>query len=122
MQNTKRLVSKTSRRMEFDLKGSWYKRHVKVPKDFWTHGKHYKKVLKDQNYLRINKDLNFTILSLDFHTAGDIEHILREDSAFLAKRNIMDYSLLLGVETVNVEVCESGSLVENRNKRLGQMF
>ena len=64
MQNTCQLTSKKAQKMIFDLKGSTYGRLTKVPKQFWNKHKDCKKVLKDLNYIEINKDTNCTFLHL----------------------------------------------------------
>jgi hypothetical protein len=72
----------------FDLKGSLINREVKHPKPGNT--------LKDLNLLSIKVDENI----LKF-TPWDKDHIMKMialDVPMLSKANIMDYSLLLGIE------------------------
>ena len=59
------------------------------------------------------------MMSLNEETVEEIEQAIKDDATFLANRNLMDYSLLLGVEQVKVKDCNDEHLNENRNKRLG---
>ena len=72
----------------FDLKGSLVNREMKNPQPGNT--------LKDINLLSIKFEENICKF-----TRSDKEFIMsqiREDVKILAKHNIMDYSLLLGIE------------------------
>jgi hypothetical protein len=64
MQNTARVFNKRNDRLTFDLKGSTYKRKVVVGSRFWRECLNYKSVMKDLNYLEINRDLNGTLMNI----------------------------------------------------------
>jgi 1-phosphatidylinositol-4-phosphate 5-kinase len=89
MGNTKKSNDKLIEHV-FDLKGSFINREVK--------GKNLKNTatLKDINLLNLCKDK----MMLRFNPADieEINHILEKDSMLLRAHNVMDYSLLLGVE------------------------
>jgi hypothetical protein len=50
--------------MDFDLKGSTIKREVMVKKRFSMQSLEYDKVLKDINFLKINRDLENSLLKI----------------------------------------------------------
>lgn len=61
--------------------------------------------MKDQNFLDIAKDKGHSIVDLGNQYNKQVMKVLEQDSQFLLKHNIMDYSLLLGVqETTNQRV------------------
>lgn len=70
----------------FDLKGST------VGRDYKDDGKKTKPTLKDLNWLRMNKHLEFGP-----EKQSPFLEQLRRDVKFLQKHNIMDYSLLVGI-------------------------
>lgn len=74
----------------YDLKGSKVKRHVKTDNAFSS------TTLKDVNFMqnkRYMKEVN-----LNAEDARDLRKVLRKDSEMLAAHEIMDYSVLLGIE------------------------
>lgn len=72
----------------FDLKGSMVNRETKNPKENST--------LKDINLLNIKIDAN--ILKFSPFDSTNIVNLLKEDSKILRDGNVMDYSMLLGIE------------------------
>ena len=58
----------------------------------------YKKVMKDMNFEEINKDLNYSLVNFSNEKKDELRSILEQDSLFLSKYGIMDYSLLLVLE------------------------
>lgn len=68
MQNTAILQNKTNSNMSFDVKGSTVGRKTKLQPDqqkFWYNSMNHKKILKDINYLEINKEFDGQLLKLD---------------------------------------------------------
>ena len=65
---------------------------------------HHKLVLKDLNFIEINKDLKTNGKPELTHFSSDncssIYNVLKKDSQFFASHGLMDYSLLLTVEQV----------------------
>lgn len=60
MQNTIQLKKKKNDKMVFDLKGSSVNRYIKLPREekkFWKSTFSQKRVMKDINFLEIEKDL-----------------------------------------------------------------
>ena len=72
MQNTSIIASELSEKMIFDLKGSTNKRLEKFAgKDhnWWLKNQYgYSGVMKDINFLKISKDFNNNLVSLDLQT------------------------------------------------------
>ena len=71
MQNTCKLVSKSSSILTFDLKGSLYKRISRLPISQYNEvlrQRDCQKVLKDLNYLELNKDTSGCFLDLSPET------------------------------------------------------
>lgn len=90
----------------FDLKGSWVGRHFKVPSKV---GLPY---LKPQGARGCMKDMDIHApLRLHQQEASRLSKQLHADSAFLADCNIMDYSLLLGVQRQPLRVLEECGVV-----------
>ena len=104
MQNTAHLKDKNNPQMWFDIKGSSINRKVEFSSEnrkWWTKKgkiKGYKKVMKDMNFEEINKDLNYTLVNFSNEQKDEFRHMLEQDSKFLSKYGIMDYSLLLVLE------------------------
>ena len=87
--------------MFFDLKGSLTNRKVKFEQKWWTQGKYgHKKVMKDVNFLEINKHFNNNLIKFSKNEIKKFEKIIKNDSVFLKNLGLMDYSLLLVVETI----------------------
>ena len=91
MENTMRLKKPDMLKYVFDLKGSTVDRIVKgAPKNSTT--------LKDSNFLMARKaipDLT-TLLGRD---KSRVVKAIRSDVQFLQEHGLMDYSLLLGIES-----------------------
>jgi 1-phosphatidylinositol-4-phosphate 5-kinase len=99
MENTAKMMSSLSDKMSFDLKGSTFNRKQKVPNKFWDKKLDSSKVLKDQNFIAMVNELESRMLSLDCDQCMELMYILNADSKFLASRNLMDYSLLMVIES-----------------------
>ena len=84
--------------MTFDMKGSTYKRFSNVGK-FWRQSLDQKKVLKDMNYMAITQDIGKRVMDLNCDQSTKLVKIAEADSDFLCKHGLMDYSLLLVIET-----------------------
>lgn len=69
MQNTKYVADKKSAQLTFDIKGSSHGRLTRnvQPNEFkrWQKGKCTSKILKDINFLRIQKDSNYNLIKID---------------------------------------------------------
>jgi hypothetical protein len=72
----------------FDIKGSINNRREVIRKG---------KVLKCVNFVEINKS-NKKLVKLDYQDIEAISNIVQEDSDFLERMGLIDYSLLLDVE------------------------
>ncbi|QLQ82278.1 hypothetical protein HG537_0H00390 [Torulaspora globosa] len=92
----------------FDLKGSTLGRYTKVDPERAKHDQNYRVVLKDLNWLERKEEIKFGPLK-----KKKLLDQLKKDVQFLAKLNIMDYSLLLGIHDLNKEDPElpDGSLI-----------
>mmetsp|Transcript_22380 Transcript_22380/g.33066 ORF Transcript_22380/g.33066 Transcript_22380/m.33066 type:complete len:456 (+) Transcript_22380:51-1418(+) len=88
----------------FDLKGSTYKRLA-------SEKERSKKspVLKDNDWINHNKKLTFPRPEIK----EEIEKQLKEDTDFLASRNLIDYSLLVGIHSS--KKCKVTKKVANTN-------
>lgn len=67
MQNTSKLQNKSNPKMLFDFKGSTINRSIKFKEDeqkFWLDELNQKKVMKDLNYIEINKDFDNQLMQL----------------------------------------------------------
>ena len=96
MQNTVQTQSPNSEKLTFDLKGSTIHRYTHVKEqDFINQSR----VLKDLNFMEINKAMNYTLLQIHSSTKSTLQSILDLDSTFLKNHYLMDYSLLLVVES-----------------------
>ena len=121
MQNT--CLYEHKKRLVFDLKGSTVGRKTQVETKFWKEGMNCDKVLKDINFGEIQADLKRQLFKCGDEKKLDILDILKRDSMFLSKRNIMDYSLLLVIEDfaqasplMSLNVTNSQENYETRNK------
>lgn len=74
----------------YDLKGSKVKRHVK------TNNALSSTTLKDINFMQNKRYMQE--INLNAEDARDLLKVLRKDSEMLAAHEIMDYSVLLGIE------------------------
>lgn len=101
MQHTVRLQSKFNPTILFDLKGSTKGRMAPQKDRFWRREMNSRGVvLKDLNYLEINKDLGGRLMQLNKEQVKDIDSRIKQDAAFLAEHNLMDYSVLLAIEEI----------------------
>lgn len=88
MQNTCLLTG--TKQYTFDLKGSLIGRKVPFSNNI------SKKVLKDVNFLELNKSQK--LVRISFLKFYELQRVIKSDSEFLLKHGIMDYSLLLVIE------------------------
>ena len=92
--------------MTFDLKGSKKNRKVKFAQKWWLQNFHskpkgHKMCLKDLNFIEINRDLNQTLVNFPSDRINQYSRVLSEDTKFLKKHNIIDYSMLLVIEFID---------------------
>ena len=90
-QNTLRFDNRNDVARVYDLKGSSHGRLVK------SHRIVSSTTLKDNNF--ISNQLLFSEVDLSKEDCLRINKVIRKDSEFLASQNIMDYSVLLGIES-----------------------
>ena len=90
----------------FDLKGSTHGRSSKVPE-----GKKHASVYKDLDWLAYNQNLN-----IEKMIKTQILQQLREDSIYLRKCRVMDYSLLIGITEVQPKHLKAMELDKTGNK------
>jgi len=110
MQNTLRFDSKNDVSRVYDLKGSRFKRLVQ------SHRIVSSTTLKDVNFVNNQRELHEIDLSGD--DCRRINEVIRKDSDFLASLNIMDYSILLGIESkLHINTSEYTQIVSNAGKR-----
>lgn len=64
---------------------------------------HCKEVLKDMNFVEIERDIGENLLQLNNATCDMLLRAAQSDSKFLASLGIMDYSLLMAIETAPLE-------------------
>ena len=99
MENITSNINLKNMKVTFDLKGSTRKRLTKVPNSFWFSDLNCSKVLKDMNFKIISDQIGSRLFNLDASKSQEVLSILKADSEFLARHNLMDYSLLLVIET-----------------------
>jgi hypothetical protein len=107
MQNTCVLQNKKNNKLTFDLKGSTVGRKAwfsEAEAKFWMKELNHNRVLKDLNYIEINNDLNSNLMNLSKQMYDQLEWLVRMDSLFLKNAQLMDYSLLLVIETIEVDL------------------
>ena len=98
MENTLRLRNKDNLRYIFDLKGSTVDRKVSGKTKVST-------TLKDVNFEMAHDRIpNFTKMGAEISTRLRIA--MKKDADFLASHNLMDYSLLLGIENAPKNIHE----------------
>ena len=56
--------------------------------------------MKDVNFLEINKYFDQNLVKFDKNEIEKYEKIIKADSLFLKRHGLMDYSLLLVIETI----------------------
>jgi len=67
----------------------------------------YKQTLKDLNFIEISHDLKYLLVELTEEQQEFLLKIIQSDSEFLMRHGIMDYSLLLTVESKKEHVKET---------------
>jgi len=110
MGNTLRFDNKNDVNRIYDLKGSTYSREVKGRVSSSS-------TLKDQNFVKNQHHVQE--INLVGRDCELINTAIRKDSNFLASVNIMDYSLLLGIEAkvhVNTGAIERSASIVNRDR------
>ena len=83
MQNTVFMKDNTNNKMTFDLKGSLLGRQVKLglgDQKFWRKGFHSKKVLKDLNFIEMQKDHSTEVIQISNEDRNTIKASLKKDS------------------------------------------
>ena len=95
-------MKKDSNMLTFDLKGNTRNRKL-GPKDigkskFWMKKLNHKAVLRDLNFIEINKDIK-SMINISQTDVVRLNQIIQKDSLFLEEHNLMDYSLLLAIES-----------------------
>jgi len=104
MRNTA-YVENQNEKMVFDIKGSTKGRLTKLPdKRFSKVNFNQNSVLKDLNFLKINKDWDNTLLQLSRDDRDKLLSNIKKDSEFLRQKGLMDYSLLVVIEKLNPKV------------------
>jgi len=73
---------------KFDLKGSWVDRESSATSS----------VKKDLNFIKDYRKVN--LLKLNSRSLSSLNKILEKDVEFFKQNNIMDYSLLVGIEEI----------------------
>ena len=102
--------------MIFDIKGSYHHRKEYFAEQWWlnaTSFEGHKKVLKCRNFVQINEDYNQTLVNIPSEKTTALQEIIKKDSAFLLKFNLMDYSLLFAIEKLGPDSATSSC--SNRN-------
>ena len=100
------------------MKGSLLDRKVKLNErdgKFWRRKLHTDRVLKDLNFLEISKDLDFNLVDLNPIQLAQLKIIISRDSEFLRAHGLMDYSMLMVVETRLVQEEVPFSLNDEEN-------
>ncbi|CCD24139.1 1-phosphatidylinositol-4-phosphate 5-kinase NDAI_0C04800 [Naumovozyma dairenensis CBS 421] len=100
----------------FDLKGSTWGRYTEVNHELMETDKFYRPVLKDLNWLELEKRINFGPVKKKMFLDQ-----LKKDVTLLSKLNTMDYSLLLGIHDINKNqeflIPESGSIFDEEHQQ-----
>jgi hypothetical protein len=55
--------------------------------------------MKDLNFLEVNRDNGNALIDLTNYQVDELNHIISNDSKFLTSEGLMDYSLLLVMES-----------------------
>ena len=101
--------------IKFDLKGSTYKR--KADYDINTLNDN---VMKDLNFNEIEKNIK-----IDKESINQLRNIISQDSIFLSKSELMDYSLFLIKISLNKEEMKDifgENMKQNQNKDLNNLY
>lgn len=89
----------------FDLKGSLVARHCMKLSAYQNCSlktfKQTKSVMKDLDFMLLQKSNQ--VVSLDCEDFDEVIHQLKQDTEFLAKQGLMDYSILLAVEQISTD-------------------
>lgn len=92
-------IDKKVDKMVFDIKGSTANRYVNLPAQRFSRSNFNQKlVLKDINFLKINRAMDFSLIRLSQKDQAHLQNIIEKDSQFLLSRGLMDYSLLVAIE------------------------
>lgn len=86
MQNTVQLANKYNPKLIFDIKGNTRKRMLKIgakDSNFWTKKLDYKGVLRDLNFLQIDRDLENQLIKLSQNEVNKINDIIKKDCRLL---------------------------------------
>ena len=100
--------------VKFDLKGSTYKREAKFDMDNTNNN-----VMKDLNFNEIERNIMISKNSIE-----KLRNIVKKDSKFLCKSELMDYSLLLVKLTLNKDEAADlfgKDIIENQKKAIQQL-
>ena len=60
--------------------------------------------MKDKNFIEINEDKDGELLKLPGKVIEECLTILKLDSIFLSSKDLMDYSMLLGIEHIDLDL------------------
>ena len=66
--------------------------------NYYNRTKQSKKILKDLNFLELNRTSKRNILRLNSNVSNNLNQIIASDTMFLKSKGIMDYSFLLKSE------------------------
>ena len=73
--------------------------------------------MKDNNFLEIDHDLHHSLINMEDDLKANYRKMIAADSMFLRVNNIIDYSLLLVIETTHkksLKVMKNRKTAENR--------
>ena len=101
--------------VKFDLKGSTYKRKANFDMDNTNNN-----VMKDLNFDELEKNIMISKDSIE-----ELREIVKKDSKFLCKSELMDYSLFLVKLTLSKEEAADifgENIIEEQNKAVKQLF
>jgi len=77
------MKNRYNHKMTFDLKGSYINRMTNIPKEeerFWRKTGNQKRIMKDNNFKEIAKDLAFTLVEIDNIKINHLSKIIQEDA------------------------------------------
>jgi hypothetical protein len=57
--------------------------------------------MKDMNFIEINRDIGYSLIDLNVMELDEINEIIESDSEFLSSEGLMDYSLLMVLESLS---------------------
>jgi 1-phosphatidylinositol-4-phosphate 5-kinase len=101
MENVTQMIDQENFKVAFDLKGSTYGRATESFRPHLLSKKlHHGSILKDIDFIKTKKELGSKrLLNLTYNEVWELSYLIEEDTKFLASLNLMDYSLLLVIET-----------------------